>query len=206
MISQLLIFPFNGNGLEALQCLGSNFEFVGFVDDTPEKHGKNELGFEVFDRQAFADFPNAKVLAVPGGPSSFQLRKKIIAELRLDPRRFANVVSPAAVVSPYAKIGLNVLVMPGVVITSNCTIGDHVCILPNSVIHHDAKIGGYTLIGSNVVIAGATNIGEGCYIGSGSSIINGISVGNGCLVGMGTNVIKSVSDNSKLVGNPARVL
>jgi hypothetical protein len=38
-VRPLLIFPCNGNGLKALDCLGDANELIGFVDDTPEKQG-----------------------------------------------------------------------------------------------------------------------------------------------------------------------
>jgi sugar O-acyltransferase (sialic acid O-acetyltransferase NeuD family) len=205
-MEQLLIFPYNGNGLEALNSLGNNFEFIGFIDDTPEKQGKNKLGFEVFGRDIMQKYPKAKILAVPGSPTSYTVRKDIIAKLNVPENRFATVIDPKATVSPLAKIGYNVLIMPGVVITSNAVIGNHVCILPNSVIHHDSSVGDYTLIGSNVTVAGHTLIGQNCYIGSGTSIINGISVGNGTLIGMGSNVIKTLPENVKAVGNPSKII
>lgn len=205
-MKQLLIFPFNGNGLEALHCLGNDFELLGFVDDTAEKQGKNPLGFEVFSRDAFRKYPSALVLAVPGGPASFHLRRKIIEELGVEPDRFATVIHPRASVSPLSTIGYNVLMMAGTVITANAIIGNHCCVLPNTVIHHDSRVGNYSLIGSNVTIAGYTDVGENCYIGSGTSVINGISIGNKSLVGMGANVIRAVPENVKVAGNPAKII
>ena len=206
MIEQLLIFPFNGNGIEALDCLQGQYEFIGFVDDTPEKQGKNSLGFEVFDRSAFAKFPNAKVLAVPGSPASYTVRDKIIFDLGLSLDRFAQVIHPKAAVSSRAQLGKNILLMAGVWVSANASIGNHVCVLPNTAIHHDSQVGDYTLVGSNVTIAGYTKVGKSCYIGSGTSIINNIEVGDCTLIGMGTNVIKSVSSNAKVVGNPAKLI
>jgi sugar O-acyltransferase (sialic acid O-acetyltransferase NeuD family) len=205
-MKDLLIFPYNGNGLEAIDCLGTEFNFVGFIDDTPEKQGISPFGFEVFSREILSKYPSALILAVPGSPSSYSIRKKIIDDLEISHERFATVIHPKASVSPFAKVGKNTLVMSGVVLTSNCIIGDHVCILPNTVIHHDSTIGNYTLIGSNVTIAGNTSIENNCYIGSGTSVINGISIGEHSLIGMGTNVIKSIPKYSKTVGNPARIL
>lgn len=75
-MQDLLIFPYNGNGLEALDCLGKEYHFLGFVDDTPEKQGVNQYGHRVFDRSAFDQYPDAKVLAVPGGPLSFSTRDR----------------------------------------------------------------------------------------------------------------------------------
>ena len=202
----LLIFPFNGNALEAVDCIGDNFNLIGFVDDTLEKQGKTKFGKDVFSRDALGKNKEYLVLAVPGSPTSFKIRHEIIAGLKIDEKRFATVIHPKASVSPMAKVGKNVLIMAGVVITSNAVIEDHVCILPNTVIHHDVVIKKYTLIGSNVSIAGGTEVGENCYIGSGTKIINNIKIGDRVLIGLGSNVIKSITNDSKVAGNPAREL
>ena len=203
-MDKLFIFPFNGNGLEALDCIKDQYEFIGFIDDTIEKQGMHEFGFKVFGRDILGKFPEAKILSVPGSPTSFTYRDKIITGLEIHPEKFVTLVHPSASISPFAKIGYNVLIMAGVVITANSIIGNHVCILPNTVIHHDSNVGDYTLIGSNVTLAGNSEVGKHCYIGSGTSIINGIKVGDNILVGLGSNVIKPVKSNSKIVGNPAK--
>lgn len=205
-MKKLIIFPFSGNGLEALACLGNDYELIGFADDTPEKQGKTPFGFEVFSRNLFERYKEAFVLAVPGSSSSYKSRKSIINQLNIAESRFARVIHPNASISPLAKIGFNTLLMAGVVLTSNCIIGNHVCILPNTVIHHDSQIGDYTLLGSNVTVAGGTRLGDNCYVGSGSRIINGIEIGKQSLIGLGSNVIRSIPENSTVVGNPARMI
>jgi sugar O-acyltransferase (sialic acid O-acetyltransferase NeuD family) len=200
----LLIFPCNGNGIEALDCLGHAYRCVGFVDDTSAKQRAGAHGHPVFARDVLTERRDALVLAVPGSPTSYLDRRHIIGGLGVAAERFARVVHPAARISPLAVLGRNVLVMAGVVITSNAVIGDHVCIMPNTVIHHDVVLGAWTLVGANVTIAGGTVVGENCYIGSGSSVINGVSLGEGVLVGLGSNVIRSVPAGARVAGNPAR--
>jgi len=202
----LFVFPCNGNGLEALDCLGDRYVLAAFVDDTPEKQGTSPHGHPVLGREALERKPDVAVLAVPGGPASYRSRRALIEGLGVDPARFARVLHPSARVSPLAKVGRNVLLMAGVVVTSNAVIGDHVCVLPNTVIHHDAVVGDYSLVGSNVTIAGGTVIGENCYIGSGSSLKNGIRVGDQALVGLGSNVLGDVPAGARVAGNPARTL
>lgn len=204
MKEKLFIFPFNGNGLEALDCIRGQYEFMGFIDDTPEKKGTHPLGFTVFGREVLERYPEARLLAVPGSPASYTVRDKIIAGVNTEPSRFITLIHPSASVSPFAKIGYNTLIMSGVVVTANAVIGDHVCVLPNTVVHHDSSVGDYTLVGSNVTIAGNTRIGSYCYIGSGTRIINGIEVGDNTLIGIGSNVIRSVPSGSKMAGNPAK--
>lgn len=203
-MEKLLIFPFNGNAMEAVDCASGQYEIIGFIDDAIEKQGKTAFGIEVYGRGGLLWYKEAKILVVPGSPSSFHLRNKIISGLEIPCERFASVISPFASVSKMAKIGFNVLIMSGVVITCNANIGNHSCILPNTVIHHDTFIGDYTIVGSNVTIAGNSKIGLNCYIGSGTSIINNIEIGDRSLIGMGSNVIKTIPSNCKVAGNPAR--
>lgn len=202
----LLIFPCNGNALEALDCLSPAFRLIAFVDDTPAKQASLVHGHKVVGRSALADSPDAHVLAVPGSPSSFRHRRQVIDGLQVARERFARVIHPTARISPLARIGRNVLIMAGVVITSNAVIGDHVCILPNTVVHHDVTVGDWTLVGSNVTLAGGVTVGESCYLGSGTSVMHGLTIGGGALVGLGTTLIRDVRAGTTVAGCPGRVL
>jgi sugar O-acyltransferase (sialic acid O-acetyltransferase NeuD family) len=202
----LLIFPCNGNGIEALDCLGDAYRCVAFVDDARELQGARRFGYAVRTRAALAEEPEAAVLAVPGSPTSYRSRRSVIEGLLVSAKRFARVVHPAARVSPLAEIGHNVLIMAGVVVTSDAVIGSHVCILPNTVVHHGVVVGDWSLVGSNVTLAGDAALGENCYVGSGSRIMNGVRVGDGALVGLGSNVIRSVAPGATVAGNPATAL
>ncbi|CAG0993636.1 UDP-N-acetylbacillosamine N-acetyltransferase [Myxococcaceae bacterium] len=203
MKRRLIVFPMNGNGLEALDCLGDDFELVGFVDDVPGKRGRHG-SLEVFSRDLLEKAPDALVLAVPGSADSYGSRRAAIESLGIPRERFAQVVHPRACVSDRRRLGANVLLMAGVVVTSNARIGNHVCVLPNSVVHHDAVVGDFTIVGSNATVAGGVQIGEGCYVGSAASILSGVRVGDGALIGLGSTVIRDVAAGTKVAGSPAR--
>ena len=205
-VEPLLIFPYNGNGREALDCLGSAYRLVAFIDDTADKQGIDAHGHLVLGRPGLQQWSDAKVLAVPGSPSSYRARRRLIEELGVPPSRFARLIHPSAQISRCASIGYNVLIMAGVVITCDTVIGNHVCVLPNSVIQHDVRIGDWTLVGSNVTIAGSTRIGENCYIGAGCSIRDGVTIGDGALLGMGSNLVRDLPAGARWIGNPARLL
>jgi sugar O-acyltransferase (sialic acid O-acetyltransferase NeuD family) len=200
----LLLFPFNGNSIEALDCLADNYHLLGFIDDDITKVGKKYNGISCFDKSVIDKYPNAKILAVPGSPSSFLQRVKIIENLNISENRFSNIIHPKVSVSKYAEIGYNCLIMAGVVITSNAKIGNNCIVLPNTVIHHDSIVNDYSIIGSNVTVAGFSEIGKNCYIGAGTTIKNNIKIGKNTLVGSGSNVISDLDENSVYVGNPAK--
>lgn len=203
MKKKIVFFPFNGNAIEALDCLDETFEFIGFVDDAPKKIGTSYLGFKIFDRRILEN-KALKILAVPGSPTSFLQRQEIIASLKLENNRFENVVHPKAVLSKTVELGTNNLIMAGTVLTSNFKMGSHNCLLPNSVLHHDSIIGNFNLIGSSVVVAGNVRIGNNNYIGSGSKFKNGLEIGDKNLIGLGANVLKNFESFKTIYGNPAK--
>lgn len=205
-LQPLLIFPLNGNGLEALDCLRDTYRCVAFIDDLRAKHGVDAMGHLVVGREGLQHWPEAQVLAVPGSPRSYRERGQVIEGLGVPMERFARVVHPTARISPLARVGQNVLIMAGVVVTANAVIEDHVCILPNTVVHHDVVIGHHSLVGSNVTLAGGVHIGENCYVASGSSVKDGVQIGKFALVGLGSTVIRAVQAHERVVGCPARVL
>lgn len=202
----LLVFPCNGNALEALGCLGPDWTLQAFVDDTPAKQAAGCAGHPVHGREALVRWPQARVLAVPGSPSSYLGRRALVEGLHLSAARWATVVHPRASVSPLARLGRNVLVMAGAVVTANAVIGDHVCVLPNAVIHHDAVVGDWTLVGTGVTLAGHVQVGENCYLGSGTSVLQGVRIGDGALTGLGSTVIRHVPPGARVAGVPTRVL
>lgn len=202
----LLVFPCNGNALEALGCLGEAWTLQAFVDDTPAKQAAGCAGHPVQGREALARWPQAQVLAVPGSPQSYLGRRALVQGLRVPQARWATVVHPRASVSPLARLGRNVLVMAGAVVTANAVIGDHVCVLPNAVIHHDTVVGDWTLVGTGVTLAGHVQVGENCYLGSGTSVLQGVRIGDGALTGLGSTVIRHVPPGARVAGVPTRVL
>jgi sugar O-acyltransferase (sialic acid O-acetyltransferase NeuD family) len=201
-----MIFPCNGNGIEALDALGSTYRLVTFVDDRPGSTSASSLSFPIQGRQAFQEHPQSRVLAVPGSPASFRQRRAIIESLGLPYERWATVVHPSASVSGRARIGRNVLIMAGAVVTSNAVIGDHVCVLPNAVIHHDVTVGDWSLVGSGVVLAGGVVVEPNAYLGSQSSVKPLVRIGAQAMVGMGATVLNDVAPGSVVAGCPARPL
>lgn len=213
MRKKLIIFPFGGNGREAAaQVTGSatlkeEWELVGFVDDDPTVHGREVCGVPVLgNTKILKEYPEAKILAVPGNAGDYLKRRHIIEGLDLKKNRFAKIFSPSAVMSPDAKIGYNTLLLANVVVGCGASIGNHCIILPNTTVGHDSVIEDFCCIGANVAVSGHVTIRSGCYIGSGSAIRERVTVQERSLVGLGSNVVSDIEKDVIVAGNPAKLL
>jgi UDP-3-O-[3-hydroxymyristoyl] glucosamine N-acyltransferase len=79
-------------------------------------------------------------------------------------------ISPGAVISVKAEIGVQVNIADNVYILENCIIGDNVTIGPNTYIMDHVRIGEHTYIFGNVTIHPGTVIGRDCLIHFGAVI------------------------------------
>ncbi len=189
---KLIILGTGGNCVDILDAVHERnahstipqYECIGFLDDDPQQWGKEIWGVQVLGPVKSAlNYPDAYFVNGIGSERNFWKKAAIITKTQVPLDRFETIVHPTASVSRMATLSKGVVVLQHVTIANQARIGHHVIILPNSVISHDAVIGD-------------TN----------SSIIGGVKIGNGCLIGMGSVIRHDVSENSVMVGNPARLL
>jgi UDP-3-O-[3-hydroxymyristoyl] glucosamine N-acyltransferase len=87
---------------------------------------------------------------------------------------------------------------------SNTIIGKNT-FLDNQVhIAHNNKIGENCIITAQVGFAGSSVIGNNVIIGGQAGISGHLKIGNNVKIGGGSGVIKNITDNSKVMGYPAR--
>ncbi len=209
---RIVLFPFGGNAreavatIEALNATGQGIEVCGFLDDkydeiTRAKHPM--LG----GRTAWSQWRGrAKLLAAPGGPSTYLGRQQLIESFEADSEDWAQIVDPSARVASSAHIGFNTMVQANCFIGVDSKVGNHCVLLPCTVVSHDSVVGDHTMTGAHTSISGGVMIGRNCYIGAGSTIHQGLTIGEGALLGIGSNVIRDVPPFAVVAGNPARVL
>ena len=87
---------------------------------------------------------------------------------------------------------------------SNTVIGKNTYLDNQIHIAHNVKIGDNSIIAGQVGIAGSTIIGNNVKIGGQAGISGHLKIGNNVEIAGGSGVIKSISDNSKVMGYPAK--
>lgn len=213
MVKDVIIVGCGGTGrevaeaIEDINSLGRKWNLLGFLDDDPQKNGREYNGYPVLGSISIAaEYPTCHFVLVLGNHRDLRLTKRVVDRLSLDSSRFATIIHPSARVSRYAEIGPGTSVLQNCVITPNSRIGRHVLVLFGSNIGHDCIVDDYVVIASNAVLAGGVCIHEGCYIGANATILQNAKVGPWSCVGMGAVVFSDVLSNSTVVGNPARLL
>ena len=138
------------------------------------------------------------------GKNSTRYEKQL--ELRAIGANIISIIHPKATVSPFAKIGSGVVVLAGGIINAGANIGDACIVNSNAVVEHDCVLKASVHISPGANVAGGVIIGAGSWIGIGSSVKQLIKIGNNVIVGAGSVVISNITENSTVVGVPAKLL
>ncbi len=87
---------------------------------------------------------------------------------------------------------------------SNTVIGKNTFLDNQIHVAHNVKIGENTIIAGQVGIAGSSIIGKNVRIGGQAGISGHLTIGDNVEIAGGSGVIKDISDNSKVMGYPAK--
>jgi UDP-3-O-[3-hydroxymyristoyl] glucosamine N-acyltransferase len=87
---------------------------------------------------------------------------------------------------------------------SNTIIGKNTYLDNQVHIAHNNKIGNNCIIAGQVGFAGSSTLGNNVMIGGQAGISGHLTIGNNIQIGGGSGVIKDISDNSKVMGYPAK--
>ena len=87
---------------------------------------------------------------------------------------------------------------------SNTIVGKNTYLDNQIHIAHNVKIGENSIIAGQVGIAGSSTLGNNVKIGGQAGISGHLKIGNNVEIAGGSGVIKNISDNSKVMGYPAK--
>lgn len=124
-----------------------------------------------------------------------------------------------SVILKNAVIGSNCNICAHTLIENDVVIGDNVTVKSGVFIWDGIRIGDNVFIGPNVTFTNdkrprskiypekflETIIEDGASIGANATILPGIRIGKNAMIGAGAVVTKDVSENTVVIGNPARI-
>tara|TARA_Y100001935_G_C17260542_1_gene486130 strand:- start:215 stop:826 length:612 start_codon:yes stop_codon:yes gene_type:complete len=111
-----------------------------------------------------------------------------------------------SIISKSSLIKEQTYISAGVTINPQTKIGVGCIINTGSIIEHDCDIGEFSHIAPGAVLCGNVQIGEGSFIGANSVIKQGVRIGKNVIIGAGSVIINNIHDNSKVAGNPSKII
>lgn len=134
------------------------------------------------------------------------IREKVAKLILSNSNKLQNVIDPHAVISKSANIGNGIFASKGVMVNAFSIIGNYTILNTGCIIEHECEIGIAAHIAPGALLAGNVKVGNRTFIGANAVIKQGVVIGDDVIIGAGSVVLHNVDNNSKLVGNPGRLL
>jgi sugar O-acyltransferase (sialic acid O-acetyltransferase NeuD family) len=209
MKTDLIIIGAGGHAKVLIDCLEQqpDVTILGILDNNQNMHDKLVLGVRVLGGDdKIADYDPAKVQLVNAlGSVDIPLRRKaLFSQFKSVGFRFYSVIHASAIIAPSVQLGEGVQVMAGAILQPDCKIGANVIINTGASLDHDVTVEDNVHIAPGVVVSGNVYIETDSHIGARAVILQGMQIGQRCLVGAGAVVIHNISQDSRVVGVPAK--
>lgn len=203
-MDKLIIIGAGGHGRVAADCARSMkaFSSIQFLDESFPDRTAN-LDWPIMGKSAeWSKYSEEAVFFVAIGDN--ETRMKLIAMLKANNVKIANLVHPTATLSETIEMGAGNCVFAHAVINAAAKIADGCIINTSATIDHDCKLNDGVHISPGANLAGQVEIEKLTWIGIGANVIQGVSITHEVFIGAGTTVIKNINEVGTYVGSPAR--
>ena len=160
------------------------------------------LGCETDSNFQGWDMNLAYILGIGDNNLRYKIAKLLLSKSKI----IESVIDLNSIISERANIGVGVFASKGVLVNAFCQIGDFTILNTGCIIEHECEISKAVHIAPGAVLAGNVKIGERSFIGANSVIKQGVEIGDDVIIGAGSVIINNVSSNTKIVGNPGRII
>lgn len=210
-MTPLLVFGAGGHArevLELVRCINERaptFELLGFVDDDPNRQGRDVKHLPVMPRDAaLRRLPSGGQVVLALGSSAARRR----AAGWLDAAGISSpvLVHPSAWVGRDVALGPGTQVAAGAMVSTDVVCGRHVILNQGTTVAHDVVLEDFATVAPGARLSGAVRVGEGADVGTGAVVIQGRTIGAWSVVGAGAVVVRDVPSNTTAVGVPAKVI
>ena len=201
MVKKIIIIGCGGHSKVLIDIIMTlnNYEIVGFYDD-------NIIG-------SFCNYPIfGKVNEIVNDPEFYYIigiGNNTIRKFIFEKYNFLNwdtLIHSTSIISKNATIKKGSVVCAGSVIQTEVIIEENCIINTNCSVDHESVIGNHSSICPGSVICGRVIIEDLCFIGANSTVIQNLKIGYGSIIGAGSVIIKNVLPNTKVVGNPGKII
>ena len=195
---------YSGHSYEIIECLrNDNYDIIGYCEI--QKKEKNPFSLKYLGNEKdFETYKEKNCFFISIGDNT--TRQKISKKIVLNNLCQVNVIHNESSVSKNLELGFGNFISRNASVNFNSIIKNNVIVNTGSIIEHDCIINSYSHIGPGAVLCGGVSIGENTFIGANSVVNQNIIIGNNVIVGSGSVVIKNIPDNTKVVGNPGRII
>lgn len=181
-------------------------DFVGFIDDRTETHGRKVLGLPVFGNGEWLELQAKKgLVAVALGVGDNLARRRLTEKCLAWGAELMTLVHPTVSVSTSAYLGAGTVVMAHATINPDAKTGTGVIVNTAAVVEHDCDIGDFAHVAPNAVMGGASRLGTLSQLGIGAVVIQCVHIGANTIIGAGAVVVRDIPDRVVAVGVPARI-
>jgi len=183
----------------------ADFEVMGFLDDNPDRHGANFMGYTVHGGSDLLKTHFTEATVINNVAKTTALRHKVWKRLEAMGAHFYTAIHPGIDVS-YNTIGSGAIIQEGVVMGPEVAVGQQCIVCFGSIIAHESSIGDCCFLAPGSIINGRVNVREGAFVGSGAILLPNVTIGEWSIVGAGSVVTEDVPPHCTVFGSPARVI
>ena len=204
--SKIVLVGYSGHAYVVAESYIENGNNLNYYSEKIESPS-NPFNLEYLGLESDANFKGWDMtLNYILGIGDNNIREKIGNLILSKSKTLLNIIDSNAIISKSVIIGIGVYASKGALVNAFSTIGNFTILNTGCIIEHECEIGIAAHIAPGAVLAGNVKVGDRSFIGANAIIKQGVEIGNDVIIGAGSVILNNVESNTRLVGNPGRLI
>lgn len=214
-MKKVIIIGGSGIGMIAASIIErcEDLELLGFINDfipIGNKIGINKKIPVIGNTDQLNEFitqPDCFFFFAFAGFHDPKLSFQRIKELAVPREKLINIIDPSAMVPfDYIQMGKSILIGPNCQISPDTVIEDYCILFGGNWVGHDTTLKEFVHLNANSVVGSYTLVEKGSTIGLNATVKGDLEIKAFSFVGAGAVLLDDVTEETIVVGNPARFL